>query len=203
MANNLVEKTVLGFFILMPVLMFPCLSNAEIEKDAKEISYCEMDTSVKYEPSRGVKTVPGKVEIIKSSYICRYGFKAFDKLSVELSLNTGYIGIENTVASVELPARLISLSTGIETTLPFFNFNNTYFRLGVEPSFYSDSWNFPASSFRIPSYYLLIYQPNPKWTFLYGAAVYPDFVDSVLPVLGFIYKPNDKLTFNIARLAIK
>ena len=119
-------------------------------------------------------------------------------MPVELRLGTRYIGIDDTVDSVELPARLVGLSTGIEVTLPFFNFNDTYFRLGVEPSFYADTWDFPASSFRIPSYYFLIYQPDPKWTFLYGVAVFPDFENVVLPVLGFIYKPNDKLTFNIA-----
>ncbi len=198
MAINLVKKIVFILFMAIAALTFPSLSIAETEKDTEGNHYCEMESSVKYEPSRGVESVRGEIEIIKSDFTYKYGFKAFDKLPVELSLNTGYIGIDNTVASVELPARLIGLSTGIETTLPFFNFNNTYFRLGVEPSFYSDSWDFPASSFRIPSYYYAIYRPNPKWTFLLGVAVYPDFVDPVLPVLGFIYKPNDRLTFNIA-----
>jgi hypothetical protein len=32
---------------------------------------------------------------------------------------------------------------------------------------------------------------------LSGIAVYPDFEDEVLPIVGFIYKPNDKLSFNI------
>ncbi|MFH1269463.1 MAG: DUF6268 family outer membrane beta-barrel protein [Candidatus Omnitrophota bacterium] len=198
MVMSLAKKIHPGLLITAALLAFPFLANAETEKDTDGYPYCEVDSALRYEPRRTVRTVPGKVGIVKSDFAYKYGFKAFGKLPVDLSLDTGYIGIDNTVSSVELPARLVGLSTGIQTTLPFFNVNKTYFRIGVEPSFYADSWDFPASSFRIPSYYFVIYQPDPKWTFLYGIAVYPDFANVVLPVLGFIYKPNDRITFNIA-----
>jgi hypothetical protein len=117
-------------------------------------------------------------------------------LPITLSLDTQYIGIENST-EVELPSNLTGLTTDIETILPFFHFNNTYLRLGISPSFDSHDWDFETSSFRIPSRYFLIHQPDNKWTLIAGIAVFPDFEDQVLPILGFIYEPNEKLTFNI------
>ncbi|MBM3254684.1 MAG: hypothetical protein FJZ08_00035 [Candidatus Omnitrophica bacterium] len=156
----------------------------------------ESESYIRYLPERSAETISGKVGITQAESECAYEYKAFDKLPVKFSLGTQYIGIKNTTA-VKLPARLIGLTTDVETTLPFFRFDKTYLRLGISPSFYADDWDFPASAFRIPLRSFLIYLPNPQWTFLAGLAVYPDFERKVLPLLGFIYKPNGKLSFNI------
>lgn len=184
----------LGIFIIISALLFwqPALLNAETKTETES----KLDSYFRFMPSRKADGLSGKVEIMEADSKYSYEFKAFDKLPVKLSLENEYISIENST-EVELPAHLVGLSTDIETTLPFFNFNNTYIRFGVSPSFYSDDWDFPASSFRILSRAFLVYQPNPKWTFLAGVAVYPEYEYNVLPILGFIYKPNDKLSFNI------
>lgn len=155
-----------------------------------------VDTYVRYMPSRKVEAQSGKVKITDSDFEYSYAFKAFGKLPLELSLQQEYMSIDNTTV-VELPAHLVGMSLGIETTLPFFNFDKTYLRMDVNPSFFSDNWVFHTSSFRIPTDAYLIYQPDKKWTFVAGVAVYPDFQIPVLPILGFIYKPNDRLSFNI------
>lgn len=150
----------------------------------------------RYMPSCTVDAQPGKVGIIDSEAEYGFEFKAIKKLPVKLSVNQHVININNSTV-VELPAKLIALGLDVETTLPFFNIKDTYFRLGFTPSTYSDGWNFNSSAFRIPSRYFLINRPNDKWTFVGGVAVYPDSIDfPVLPILGFIYKPNDNLTFN-------
>jgi hypothetical protein len=156
----------------------------------------KIDSYFRYMPSRSVDAQSGKVEIMEADSECSYGFKAFDKLPFKLSLDNTYIGIENTTG-VKLPAHLVGLTTDIETTLPIFNVDKTYLSLGVSPSFYGDDWGFRSSGFRIPSRVFFIHQPTEKWTFLLGVAFYPDFENEVLPILGFIYKPNDKLTFEI------
>jgi len=173
------------------------LVNAGAKDKEESFPYQELDSYVRYIPGCKIKSTSGKVGFIESGNTYNYGFKAFAKLPVKLSLDYKYIGIENTLTNIELPSHLMGLAAGIETTLPFFKFNNTYLRLGINPSFYTDDGNFESSAFRIPSHYFLIYRPNPEWTFLYGIAVYPDFEDEVLPIAGFIYKPNDKLAFNI------
>jgi len=177
-------------FMIIAALLFllPALLNAETKT--------ELDSYFRFMPSRKTDGPSGKVEIMEADSKYSYTFKAFDELPIKFSLENKYIGIENST-EVELPAHLAGLSTDIETTLPFFNFNNTYIRFGVSPSFYSDDWDFPASSFRIPSRAFLVSQPDDKWTFIAGVAVYPEFEYDILPILGFIYKPNDKLSFNI------
>lgn len=160
------------------------------------IAETKVDSYFRYMPSRSVDAQSGKVEILEADSEFSYEFKAFDKLPLKLSLDNRYIGIENTT-SVKLPAHLVGLTTDIETTLPLFNVDKTHLRLGMSPSFYGDDWNFRASDFRLPSRAYLVYQPIEKWTFLAGVAFYPDFENEVLPILGFIYQPNDKLTFEI------
>lgn len=157
----------------------------------------EVNIYNRYIPSCTVDAQPGKVGIIDSEAEYGFEFKAIKKLPVKLSVNQHVININNSTV-VELPAKLIALGLDIETTLPFFNFKDTYFRLGFTPSTYSDGWDFNSSAFRIPSRYFLINRHNDKWTFVGGVAVYPDSIDfPVLPILGFIYKPNDNLTFNL------
>lgn len=186
--------------IISTAIFFSFNSYAETKEQAQaeDKPSHRIDSYVRYMPSRSVDAMSGKIEIIESSAEYSYGFKAFDKLPVKLSIDNNYIGIENSLDSLELPAHLVSLTTDIETTLPFFHFNKTYLRIGISPSFYGDDWDFKASAFRIPSRYFLIYQPHHQWTFLCGLAVYPEFEYDILPILGFIYKPNDKLVLNIA-----
>lgn len=193
MGNN---KLYMLLFLLHVQLVFPLFS-ATAEEENQADTYCEADTYARYLPSRSVESTSGKVEVVESEAEYRYGFKVAGKLPVKFSLTTQYIGIEDTLRTVELPSHLNGLSTDLETTLPFFKVDKTYLRFGVSPSFYDDDWNFESSSFRIPSRYYLIYLPNAKLTYIAGVAVYPDYEDEVLPILGLIYKPNDRLTFNL------
>ncbi|MBM3246488.1 MAG: hypothetical protein FJZ13_04085 [Candidatus Omnitrophica bacterium] len=155
-----------------------------------------IDTYFRYMPSRGVEAQSGKVELMQSGAEYSYEFKLFDKLPLKFSVAPEYIGIENSTV-VELPANLTGVTTDIEATLPFFGFDKTYLRLGVSPSLYGEDWDFESSNFRIPMRYFLIRQPNEQWTLIAGVGVYPDFEHEVLPILGFIYQPNEKLIFNI------
>lgn len=184
-------------FLIFITLIFSLLLLNVYAQDAESDNFNnEVDSYVRYIPSRSVKAQSGKVEVIESGVKYTYKLKLFDKLPVELSVNPEYVSINRSVA-VELPSHLTGFSTDIETTLPFFNLARTYFRIGLSPSFYGDNWTFSSSNFRIPSRYLAIYQPNEKWTFICGVAVYPRYENSVLPIAGFIYKANDKLVFNI------
>ena len=183
-----------GVFVMALILVsFYSPLNAETGKDNFQF---RLDSYTRFMPSRKVDAQSGKVELIGASGEYSYEFKVFDKLPVKVSLDNEYIGIEDSV-SVDLPAHLVGIGTDIETTLPFFNFHETYFRLGIAPSYYSDDLEARSSAFRIPMRYFLIHRPNDKWTFIAGVAVYPDYEDEVWPILGFIYRPNEKLEFNL------
>lgn len=170
-------------------------SEREVIKAPKDINFLS-DTYFRYMPDRGVEAMPGKVGIMKAESQQIYECKLGGKLPAQFSLDTEYISIKNT-SPVKLPAHLTGMSVNIQTTLPFFTFDDFYFRLGVSPSYYTEYWDFNSSAFRIPSRELLIYQPNDKWTFIAGVAVCPDYETKVWPIFGLIYKPNDKLAFNL------
>jgi hypothetical protein len=156
----------------------------------------ELDSYVRYMGSSGASGQSGIIGIIDSAAEYSYEIKAFGKLPIQFGIASRYIGIKNTTL-VKLPAYLTSVGFGVETMFPFFNFDKTYLAIGVAPSFFSDNWNFRTSSFSLLQRYFLIYQPNEKLVFLCGVNYSPRFRDPVSPILGFIYKPNERLTFNI------
>jgi hypothetical protein len=163
----------------------------------QEKTWCHAaNTYLVYIPSRRSKAMSGGIEIIESGFEYSYEFKLFGQLPVTFSLENEYIGINNTTA-LDLPAKLVGISAGIETILPFFYFDKTYLNLGVNPSFYSDSYTFRSSAFRLPSDIFLIYTPKEQITLIAGAAVCPDFKNAVLPVIGCIYKPNEKFSLEM------
>lgn len=182
--------------LLVAIAILFVFSGLSLAQTTEQDDCLLVDSYFRFIPAQGVEVMSGKVEVSEASNECSYKLKAFGKLPVKFSLGSQYIGIKETIP-LELPAHLTALTSDYETTLPFFHFSNTYLRLGITAAFYTENWNFDTSAFRIPMRYLLIYRPNSKWTFLYGIAVYPDFENEIFPVLGFIYKPNDKLIFNI------
>jgi len=169
---------------------------ASKDKEGKEEISQEMHSYIRYLPSSKIKAASGKVEITESEFKYSCTTKFWDRLPVKFSLDHQYIGIKDSVG-VGLPAHLVGVSGDIETTFPFFGLRETYLRVGISPSFYGDDWDFVSSSFRIPSRLFLIHIPDEKWVFLAGIGIYPDFQSEILPILGFIYKPNERLTFNI------
>jgi len=156
----------------------------------------ELDYYARFIGTSGADGQSGKVGVIDSAAEYSYQLKAFGKIPVQFAVASRYIGINNSTA-VKLPAHLTSAGFGIETTLPFFNLDKTYFTIGLAPSFSSDNWNFRTSSFDLLQRYFMIYQPNEKWVFVCGVDYYPRSRPQVSPIVGFIYKPNDRFTFNI------
>lgn len=195
MSIRYIKKSAISIFIVVfTALFFKTVSQAQDgETENKNMA---LDSHVRYMPACEIDVSAGKIEIMESEAEYSYEFKVFDRLPVKFSLGTQYIGIEDTV-DLELPSHLTGFTTDLESTLPFFTFKNIYLRLGLSPSFYGDDWDFEPGQLRIPSRYFLIHRPNARWTLIAGVAVYPDFESEVLPILGFVYQPNDRLKFNI------
>ena len=156
----------------------------------------ELDTYVRFMPLTGSDAQSGKIGLVTSASEYNYQIKAFDKLPIEFAVISKYIGINNSTA-VKLPAKLTSVGFGAEATFPFFNLDKTYFTAGIAPAFFSDNWKFNSSTFSLQQRYFLIYQPNEKLTLVSGIEYSPGFRPSVSPLVGLIYRPNDRLTFNL------
>ncbi|MDD5730363.1 MAG: DUF6268 family outer membrane beta-barrel protein [Candidatus Omnitrophica bacterium] len=189
-------KTLFFAVLFIFTAFFSCGGLFAEDQYKQENETITSEAYVKYIPPGEVQDSSGKIGIVELEHEFDYHFKAFGELPVKVSVDTLYIGI-NSSAELELPAHLTGAGANIETTLPFFGFNETYLRLGLNPSFYSDNWDFRSTAFALPIHTCLIRVLNDKWTLVGGIAVYPGFEESVFPVLGFIYRPNDRLTFNI------
>lgn len=194
----MIRRMLFGIFLAAGISMFPLFLHAEEAQEEDDAPSYSVEVSGKHDfRSDAENGQDGSIAISRGNFLYKYDFKAFGKLPLEFSLYNRYTGLDSTVTAVHLPAKLVQFSTGIEATLPFFKFNNTYFRVGFEPSFYSDDYDFRSSAFKLPSYYYAIYRPNPKLIFLLGVLVFPETENPVLPIPGVIYKPNDRLVFNI------
>lgn len=170
----------------------PALEHKEGNLEGKH----EAEASVTYLFSSKSKSTSEKISLTEANFDYSYEFKLFGQLPITVSLGNEYIGIDHN-SGLDLPSHLTGLTSGLEATLPFFNIDKTYISLGVSPSFYSDDWNFHTSSFRIPFNSYLIYTPSDKLVFVCGVAVFPDYKEKIFPIFGFVYKPNEKLVFNI------
>jgi len=194
-------RFLLIFIILETPFLFLLKAYAKESNDEDNLS-SDFTSYAKYVPSHSVKSQAGNIELIQSGAEYSYKFKVFEELPIGLSVGSEYIGIKNTT-KVELPAHLTRASFGVETTLPFFNLNRTYLHIELNPSFYGDDWDFGTANFNLQNRYVVVYQPNKRWTFLAGVDIYPHYVYPVLhtypvsPIAGFIYKPNDRLEFRI------
>lgn len=156
----------------------------------------ESESYIKHIPSQKQENGPGKISIVEAASEQNIEFKTYKDLPVSVSIDTKYIGM-NEATDRHFPGYLTSAGVDIETTVPFFDVDKTLLNLGVNTSFYSDTWDFSATSLRIPLRAALIYQPDSSLSFLAGVEYYSSFENKFFPIIGFIYKPDDRLTFNI------
>lgn len=167
-----------------------------VQEPEKDDLFSEVDSYIRFMPATGVDAQSGKVSIFESALEYMYNYKLFGKIPLEFTLVGKTVNIDNTTV-VELPAHLTTMSAGLNLTLPFFNYKNTYFRLSLTPQFLTDNWSAYTNSFHLGQQYILIYQFDEKLTLVGGVGYMPNYDASVYPIFGFIYKPNNKLTFNL------
>lgn len=166
------------------------------DKMGEDLTPFTYEAYLRYLPKSKVSKQSGEVGVIDTMSEYSYEYKVFGKLPLEFSFQHQYIGINNSTV-VKLPAHLTAFNFGLDATVPFLKLKDTYFRMGISPSFNTDNWSFYENSFRIPQRYFAIYQPSEKFTAILGLAVFPRYRTMFLPIAGVIYKPNDKWLFNL------
>lgn len=125
--------------------------------------------------------------------------KAFGELPIELSFKYGHTDINNDTPTF-LPSHLEALNFGLGTKFPAFFINDDHYFMGVDiyPTLNTDDAAWASSAFRVPFRAYLIYKKSDDFILVGGIKIRPDYDSVVLPVLGLIYKPNDRLSFNLA-----
>ena len=167
------------------------------EPPEEEAMAIEFSNAARFLPKSGANAMEGGVSFVENDAEVSYEYKIMENIPLEIYFGSSYTGINNSTP-VNLPAKLTSIGMGLNITLPFF-FDKSYLYFSVEPAFNSDNWVIKGSTFRSPFTTLFIYQPDNKLTMGAGVTVSPHykFRNLVAPVYGFIYKPDDKWTFNI------
>lgn len=178
-------KRKLSAAIAALLFFYANVSAAGEESEEKDVFRHEADAYIEYTP-----------DIYSAGWEYSYEYKFFDKLPVTFSMGNDCMFI-NKKGPVSLPAHLVAITADVETVVPLFGLKGAYIGGGISPSFYSDEWNFEASAFRLPCRGFLVYQPDDKWTFIGGVAVFPKLKYPVWPIFGVIYKPVKELTFNL------
>ena len=121
----------------------------------------------------------------------------------ELPLTVGFTYREtgiNENLDANLPSRLVAeeFQLGTRFPLPFMDSEHYFVGVDIFPSMYTDSGDFTSSAFRIPFRTYLIYKKDENFILVLGVKIRPEFDSVAIPVIGLIYKPNDRLTFNLA-----
>lgn len=154
----------------------------------------------RYIPESDVEAQSGQVGISETKFSFRHEFKLKNGMPVTLSLQNKHININSDVP-VYLPSSLVSrsLGLGVKFPAPFTESENYFMGLDVFPSFFTDGWSRTSSSaFRIPIRAYLIYKRDDNFIVFAGASIRPDFDTKVLPLVGFIYRPNDEWEINFS-----
>jgi len=148
-----------------------------------------------YMPTTSFVAQPGRMRIVDQAMELGMEMEA-GRLPVELTLETRYINLNNKEPmNVDLPAKLTEVAYGMQTTLPVAD--DTYMRLEFKPTYASDNWNHQNNTFRMPMNTFLIHQASERLIFVAGVAVTPSDEQPVWPIAGVIYKPSDRLVFNL------
>lgn len=151
--------------------------------------------------SSDVTASSGEIDITESGVEYSHGYNLKNGLPINFSIDIKHIDINHDNLSVPIPNHLESRSIGLGTKfpVPFIGDNKNYF-IGLDtfPTFNTDTWDAESHNFRIPSRTYLIYKRNDNFMLVAGFWYLPQYDTQFLPIIGMIYKPNDKLSFNLA-----
>lgn len=146
-----------------------------------------------------IKATGGDIDVTSTDFDLTYKFKVAGKLPVDISLDVGHKDI-SADTPVDLPSRLESRQLGISTKfpVPFITDDRFFTGLDIFPTFNTDGWNWKSGAFRIPFRSYLIFKESDDFILVGGVSVRPEYDKKILPVIGLIYRPNDRLSFNFA-----
>lgn len=185
------------------ILMVMCMIGVQSSTEASIVIGQDGITpkiQTRYMLETDAKGQSGDVQITQTKAYVKFEQKAWDKMPIELRLNTKHTDIKDTTA-VDLPSHLEGRSIDVGVKLPFFLVNSDTLFLGVDvsPTMNTDGWDEWASgAFRIPFRVYAIYKESEKFIFVLGANIRPEYDSEVVPLIGFRYIPNEQWEINFA-----
>jgi len=154
----------------------------------------------RYLPEVEVEGQSGELTTSESQFFFQHEFKVKERLPVAFSMMVKHVELNSDVTTY-LPSNLVARSLGLGTKFPapFTSSPNYFIGVDVFAQMYTDGWDETSSSaFRMPFRTYLIYKRDDNFIVFGGLYIRPGYNSTIFPIAGFIYKPNEKLAFNIA-----
>ncbi len=147
-----------------------------------------------------VKDQTGK--ITENGFFIRLGYHHLMANDLPFDIKAGgdhYFFKNDTVVDLPEKAKARGAWVKSEIPLPFINDNRYLFGLELNPMFQSaKGTDFDGDAFRFNFSPVFIFKNDEaNFEFVVGAKIRPEYDKVVLPVLGFNYKVNDKLSVNL------
>lgn len=146
-----------------------------------------------------IKATDGTIDVTTTEFDLVCKFKVAGQLPVDISLDVGHMDI-NADTPVDLSSHLESRRLGFSTKFPapFIADDRFFMGLDIFPTLNTDSWDWKSGAFRIPFRSYLIFKESDDLILVGGVSVRPEYEREVIPLIGLIYRPNDRLSFNFA-----
>jgi len=167
-------------------------------EDSGEAETLSAEYYLVYMPMTPFVAQPGKMRIVDQAMEFGYETALGGRLPIEFTLGTRHINLNGKEPiPVTLPGKLTEIAYGMEATFPFPVFDDTYLRFDMKPTYASDDWNHDSGTFRMPMNTFLIHQPSERLILVGGISATPGYEYPVWPIIGMIYKPTDRIAFNL------
>ncbi len=188
-------------WLLCFMLLTPCLGWADEAQTMDPQSPLQINTSVQSHHiySSDIEATGSEIDITSTNFGLGSKFKVAGKLPVEVLLSIGHKDI-NTDSPVDLPSHLEArrLKISAKFPAPFVSDDRFFMGIDILPTLNTDNWDWQPGAFRIPFRGYLIFKESDDLILVGGVTVRPEYEREVIPLIGLIYRPNDRLSFNLA-----
>lgn len=185
-----------AFFIFLNFMVQPASSHAD---DAMSDPTTIVSMKSRHIFESDIDNTSNQVEVNESQFDFSKEFKA-GELPLTFGITVKETDINENAGSASLPSRLVGKEflLGTKFPAPFLDSDQYFIGIDLIPSMYTDDWDFKSSAFRLPFRTYLIYKQSDEFILVLGATIRPQYDTVATPIIGVIYKPNDRLTFNLA-----
>lgn len=183
---------------LLGILAVVLVGSATSSSIAEEKSV-GLDVKTRLIGESDVDKMAGELEIVETDMELFHQIKIADQLPVKFSFEYHRVDIDDDGVPVHLPSHLQGWAFGVGTKVPapFAASDQHFIGLEVYPSMYTEDLEWEDSAFRVPFNAYWIYKYSAELIFVAGTSVRIDSDTPVLPIVGLIYKPNDRLHFHL------
>lgn len=187
-----------NIFLVLPACLALLTSSAGWAEEPRDPRVSAVVAS-RHIYSSDIKATDGEIDITSTGFDVTYTFKAAGRLPVDISLDVRHIDI-NADTPVDLPSHLEARHLGLAAkfSAPFIHDDRFFMGLDIFPTINTDGWDWTSGAFRLPFRSYLIFKESDDFILVGGVSVRPEYEREMIPLIGLVYRPTDRLSLNLA-----